>query len=152
GTLHDLAPSGVAGTFDGTWKHVALTYDRPSGLARIYINGVLVVSQSIGSFVPQTDYDFYVGEWPGFSFFSGQVDEVSLYQRPLNPQEIYNVYASGSVGKCPNDNNTGPIVYAGPDLFIEGVPGHATLNGIVTDDGLPTGSSLRIQWSKFSGQ
>ncbi len=149
GTPHDL--SSVGSVFNSNWHHVALAYNRATGQAWTYLDGVLQHTDTIGSFVPETDYDFYVGEWPGYSYFSGQVDELSLYTRPLNPQEVYQIYASGSAGKCPNDNNTAPLVYAGPDLFVEGVPGAATLEGEVWDDGLPAGSTLRIQWSKFSG-
>jgi hypothetical protein len=46
--------------------------------------------------------------------------------------------------------NTAPIVNAGPDQEIT-LPNTATLNGVVTDDGLPTGSPLTITWSKVSG-
>src|SRR5262249_55903354 len=46
--------------------------------------------------------------------------------------------------------NHAPIVNAGPDLTVE-LPTAATLNGTVTDDGLPTGSQLTIAWSTVSG-
>jgi RHS repeat-associated protein len=134
------------------WYHIGLTYDRTSGLAKIYVNGVLNAAGNVGTNLLSTATDFYLGQVPGSAgFFSGQLDEISLYQRPLNPQEVYNIYSSGSIGKCPNDQNTPPFVFAGPDLFIEGVPGTGALNGQVLDDGLPVGSTLRIQWSKLSG-
>ncbi|HLG15061.1 MAG TPA: PKD domain-containing protein, partial [Blastocatellia bacterium] len=46
--------------------------------------------------------------------------------------------------------NQAPMVDAGADQTIE-LPAVATLNGTVTDDGLPPGSTLTIQWSKVSG-
>src|SRR5207244_1007956 len=46
--------------------------------------------------------------------------------------------------------NKPPTVNAGPDQTIT-LPTNATLNGTVTDDGYPTGSTLTITWSKFSG-
>src|SRR5207247_2071491 len=46
--------------------------------------------------------------------------------------------------------NQPPVVNAGADLTIT-LPNTATLNGTVTDDGLPPGSTLTIQWSKVSG-
>ncbi len=102
--------------------------------------------------VLSTAGDFYLGQVPGSpGFFSGGLDEISIYKRPLNPEEVYSVFTSGSAGKCPNDVNDPPIVYAGADLFVRGVPGTATLNGQVIDDKLPFGSSVRSQWSKFSG-
>src|SRR5207247_1400066 len=120
--------------------------------ARIYINGVLNNTANVGTNLLTTDIDFYMGQVPGSSgFYKGQLDEVSLYSRTLNPQEIYQIYASGDVGKCPLEPNQAPSVHAGPDLFVVGVPGAATLNGEVFDDGLPVGSTVRAQWSKFSG-
>ena len=96
--------------------------------------------------------DFYLGQVPGSAnYFWGRLDEISLYARSLNPEEVYNVFAAGSVGKCPENRNAAPFVYAGPDLFITGVPGTVSLNGEVDDDDLPGGSSLRTQWSRFSG-
>ncbi|HKW77803.1 MAG TPA: IPT/TIG domain-containing protein [Candidatus Limnocylindria bacterium] len=46
--------------------------------------------------------------------------------------------------------NTPPVVNAGPDLQIT-LPSLATLNGTVTDDGLPQGAPLTVAWSKLSG-
>jgi RHS repeat-associated protein len=150
GTGHGVG--WIGGVFNAYWQHIAVTYDRVGGLARVYENGVIIASQNVGSFVPQTSYDLYFGLVLGNSpIAKGQLDEISLYRRPLNQQEIYSIYASGSVGKCPNDGNQPPVVYAGPDQFVEGVPGVTTLQGQVSDDGLPAGSTLQIQWSVFSG-
>jgi RHS repeat-associated protein len=46
--------------------------------------------------------------------------------------------------------NRAPEVNAGPDLTIT-LPGTARLNGSVTDDGLPLGSTLTVTWSQVSG-
>ena len=46
--------------------------------------------------------------------------------------------------------NQAPVVNAGPDLSIT-LPGTARLNGTVTDDGLPVGSSLTVAWTQVSG-
>ncbi len=46
--------------------------------------------------------------------------------------------------------NKAPVVNAGPDLVIT-LPGTATLNGTVTDDGLPVGATLSVLWSVVSG-
>src|SRR6266480_512019 len=47
-------------------------------------------------------------------------------------------------------SNQAPVVDAGADLSVT-LPATATLNGTVTDDGLPSGSTLTITWSKISG-
>jgi hypothetical protein len=46
--------------------------------------------------------------------------------------------------------NIAPAVNAGQDQTIT-IPSNVTLNGSVTDDGLPSGASLSISWTKVSG-
>jgi fibro-slime domain-containing protein/RHS repeat-associated protein len=46
--------------------------------------------------------------------------------------------------------NQAPTVEAGPDQEIE-LPNSATLNGSVTDDALPKGASVSVNWSVVSG-
>jgi len=46
--------------------------------------------------------------------------------------------------------NTAPSVSAGPDRTVT-LPETASLDGTVTDDGLPSGGSLTSTWSKVSG-
>jgi PKD repeat protein len=46
--------------------------------------------------------------------------------------------------------NQAPQVTAGPNQTVT-LPDSVALNGAVTDDGLPTGATLAISWSKFSG-
>lgn len=46
--------------------------------------------------------------------------------------------------------NQPPTVNAGPDQTV-GLPHHATLNGSVTDDGLPEAGTLTITWTEVSG-
>jgi hypothetical protein len=134
------------------WTHVAVTYDRSSGMADLYINGSIQTSANVGTNLMTTANDIYMGQVPGSpNFFSGELDEISLYERPLNPEEVYNIYASGSVGKCPNDTNAPPSVSAGPDLFLSGVPATATLNGQVIDAVLPPGGTLSEQWNVIEG-
>lgn len=47
-------------------------------------------------------------------------------------------------------NNQAPEVNAGPDQTIT-LPSNANLNGSVSDDGLPTGSTVTVLWTKTSG-
>jgi hypothetical protein len=46
--------------------------------------------------------------------------------------------------------NKAPVVNAGPDQTIT-LPAPATLSGSATDDGLPTGSTIALNWTKVSG-
>ena len=88
-----------------TYQHVALTYDKVSGLARLFRNGVIVQESNLGTFTPRTSSDLYIGYRPAGSpygplSFLGQMDEVSLYNRAFSTNEIQAIYAAGSAGKC----------------------------------------------------
>jgi hypothetical protein len=86
-----------------SWSHLALTYDKSSGIATIYYNGSQVASTNFGSFTPMTTGNIYLGyRPPGYDFlrFAGAMDEVSLYNRALAPSEIQAVIAATSAGKC----------------------------------------------------
>jgi YD repeat-containing protein len=50
-----------------------------------------------------------------------------------------------------NATNQVPVVNAGTDKTITQQTNSVNLNGAVTDDGLPAGSTLTISWSKVSG-
>lgn len=93
-----------------TYQHVALTYDKSSGLASIFLNGAQLDiyahgervgdAANIGSFTPQTSSDLYLGHRTGRSHFSGAMDEVSIYNRALPATDIESIYRADSTGKC----------------------------------------------------
>src|SRR3990172_5855703 len=93
------------------WHHLALVYDRSTGVARAYADGVLVGTAFVGNFQAATAGDLVLGSFAGRSdFFLGMLDEISLYDRALNAQEINEIFAAGSIGKCPADINQPPVV------------------------------------------
>jgi|GEM_PF-723603 len=89
---------------DGTFQHIALTYEKTGGMARLYRNGTQVAQASLGTFTPQTSYDFYVGTRASGPFqgiwFGGVIDELTLYHRALSGAEIQAIHAAGANGKC----------------------------------------------------
>jgi len=42
----------------GVWQHVALAYDKSSGQAALYINGVAAAQANLGRFTPQTSFGY----------------------------------------------------------------------------------------------
>jgi hypothetical protein len=87
------------------FHHVAVTYDKVSGVARLLVNGVVVKEANFGSFSPRTSSDMMIGYRPvtspyGPLQFFGLIDEVSLYNRGLTTNEIQAIYQAGSAGKC----------------------------------------------------
>jgi RHS repeat-associated protein len=58
--------------------------------------------------------------------------------------------SSADITVTVDPQNQPPVVNAGPDQSIN-LPASANLNGSVTDDGWPRGSSVSIAWSQVSG-
>ena len=103
GGWHQLGSAGGVVT-SNVFQHVALTYDKNSGVATIYCNGQIVCQQNLGSFTPLTSYDLYLGRRQAPSdetcSFLGSMDEAAVYNRALSSAEIQAVYQAGSAGKC----------------------------------------------------
>ena len=134
------------------WTHVALTYDKSTGVGRLYRNGSLLKEQNLGVFTPQTSYPIQMGASSREGrYFQGTLDEISLYTRPLSLSEIQAIYATGTTGKNPVDGNAPPVVSAGSDVAVASVSSVANLAGVVSDDGLPAGGTFSTGWSKVDG-
>lgn len=88
----------------GVWNHVALSYEKGSGTGRLYLNGTKVGESAVGSFSPETGFDFYLGHRPAPEIyrdsFEGLLDEFSLYGRTLSSVEIAAIHSAGALGKC----------------------------------------------------
>ena len=103
GASHRIATGGAVLSAGG-YQHVALTYDKATGAAVIYVNGVAVATESLGTFTPQTSYDLYFGVRQAGAGagtrFGGEMDEVELFGRALSAEEVKSIYDAGSAGKC----------------------------------------------------
>lgn len=107
---HHLVGSNTGVIQPNVYQHVALTYDKSSGLASIFLNGAQLDiylngqpigdTANIGSFTPQTSSDLYLGHRTARPHFSGAMDEVSIYNRALSGTEINSIYRAISEGKC----------------------------------------------------
>ncbi len=147
---HDFLAGGIF--TPNTWVHVAMTYDRVTGIGRLYKNGVLALEQNLGIFQPQTSKTLFFGEHrDGHTRFKGVIDEVGLYTKPLTLADIQAIYNAGLAGKSPLDDNLPPVVNAGPDVLEPMATATVALNGTVTDDGHPLGYALTLAWSKLEG-
>ncbi|MFZ1699482.1 MAG: LamG domain-containing protein [Pyrinomonadaceae bacterium] len=85
-----------------TFTHLVGTYDAPTGLVKIYVNGVLENTLHTSGNIDSINNPFQIGGFTNFpvSFFNGVVDEVSLYNRALSASEIQAIFNAGSAGKC----------------------------------------------------
>jgi hypothetical protein len=91
----------------GEFQHVALTYDKASGVGRLFVNGRIVAQDNLGSFTPQTSYDLLVsrrpgdhpGDWTYNTFYNGLLDEIAIYNRALSASEIQTLYSEQNNGE-----------------------------------------------------
>jgi hypothetical protein len=87
----------------GVWHHAVGTKDA-SGSITLYVDG-----QSAGTVLRQaasaettSEAPFFIGAWDGFGvseFYSGIIDEVSVYNRALTADEAQALFSAGSAGK-----------------------------------------------------
>ncbi len=81
-----------------TWYHILLTTDS-EGYVKAYLNGVLDGTSQVSSSELQVYYDYlligsyHVSSYPTYRF-NGAIDEVMVFNRALNQEEINNIYNS----------------------------------------------------------
>jgi hypothetical protein len=112
GNLHELtSPPGTVA--NGEFQHVALTYEKSSGQAILYLNGGGVAQARWNSPVPFNSItgDFWIGRrdptgdyqgsWTYNRFFAGLLHELAIYNRALSAAEIQAI--------CEEENNGKPL-------------------------------------------
>jgi hypothetical protein len=79
----------------GVFQHIALTYDKASGVGTWYLNGVIVAQRQLSGKVSSTKGDLVIslrdtiqGNWSSNRSFAGLMDEIALYNRALSAPEI----------------------------------------------------------------
>jgi hypothetical protein len=92
-----LVPNGQV----DNWHHFLETYDVNTGILRGFVDGVEVHqlndATATGRLPLATYSGFRLGTYRGADgrWFRGLIDEVAMWQRPLEPDEIATVYALG---------------------------------------------------------
>jgi len=107
------------------YQHVAWTYDTNSGMAVLYLNGNAVASGNLGSFIPNTTGDVYLGKrLDGIptDVYSGEMDEVTIYKRALSQVEIQAIYQAGPTGKSTSLYGSAPATLPYLDTDQDGLP------------------------------
>ncbi|MEQ8822415.1 MAG: LamG-like jellyroll fold domain-containing protein, partial [Sumerlaeia bacterium] len=133
------------------WSHVAMTFDRASGVAAVFIDGVPDAQiTGLQSHVFPTGEDFLWG-----SSLEGTLDEIGFHGRALEPAEIAAIHGAGEYGRCPlAAGNRAPRVRVAASRTMElttETTGSLTLSGLVADDGLPATGTLTTRWSLLDG-
>ena len=132
----------IKGLDTNRWTHLALTWDGAN--YAVYVDGV---EEARGGYTGLSTLNAFadIGNTGGTAgsrteALQGRVDDVRVYSRPLSASEIQALIP-----------NRAPSADAGLAQTIT-LPNNATLNGTVSDDGLPNPpGSLTTTWSKVSG-
>lgn len=97
---------------DGEWHYVTATVSRGSRIGNRNVGQLYVDGQIIHTFEPaaqqgRLDNDVFLtiggtrnADENRESFFSGLMDEVTLFKRALEPEEIKRIYHAGNAGIC----------------------------------------------------
>ncbi|UCE58617.1 MAG: hypothetical protein JSU63_14375 [Phycisphaerales bacterium] len=106
-------PETAQSVNDGNWHHVAVTlsrHDDPPGAVTvdIYLDSVLdgtnYIPYPVGP-IGGLGEELLIGASPSaqgyrYNFFDGVIDEVEIFNRALEEEEILAIYLAGTAGKC----------------------------------------------------
>jgi hypothetical protein len=92
GTLEVYGPARRVD--DGAWHHVAVVFDRDTGLT-IHVDGLSVFRPGAASGDVGNAGPFLVGKSTGYNYFKGDLDEVAVYRAALSAARIQAHYAAG---------------------------------------------------------
>ena len=109
------------------WNHIVIT--RKDDVMRMYVNGILKNSKPVyGTINPSESVDLIIGNFQGDYGFKGVIDEVNIYNRSFNENEIVMEYNS-NLRKF-SDNN-----YVLNSTFSGLLPGEYSYYSKINDDG-----------------
>ncbi|PYJ05067.1 MAG: hypothetical protein DME25_09070, partial [Verrucomicrobia bacterium] len=121
------------------WYHLAVA--RNSTNYQFFINGAPFSTTNNNIVIPAASTPLTIGNAEGGNFFSGLMDEVSIYNRALTASQIASVYTAESFGKCALP----PTILSQPQSLTVVAGSNATFG--VWAVGLPP---LSYQW-RFNG-
>jgi sugar lactone lactonase YvrE len=92
----------------GKWQHVVMTYDGGAGnggKVKFYVDGAAVAIANVyndgGGNTGHSTFPATIGVFQNNSnFFTGRIDELEIFNRPLTPDEVSALYSASSAGKC----------------------------------------------------
>ncbi len=121
-----------------TWHHLAATFDNASNRVRLYHNGVEVLATTTTYEPSATTHDLYVGSSEDGADWDGELDDVRIYPRALDPTEIVELAERpGPMAHWRFDEGSGNIA-------VDEVGGHdATITNPVWDPG-QDGGAIRV--------
>lgn len=94
----------------GSWHHVVFTYTGSGTGWTIYMDGNILPLNG-GITAPQTGAPtaLYIGTWGSGEWFLGSIDDVRVYNRVINANEVGALYGSYNSGVQVGDNTKGLV-------------------------------------------
>ena len=88
-------------TFGAAWKHITVVIDNNTLSSRLYVNGTLEGTLSMGSTMLPANASMIVAGWPLFAVnWYGSIDELLIFRRVLSTTEITNIKNAGLSGRA----------------------------------------------------
>jgi len=121
GSSQILTWTGAGNLADDTWHHVALSVDQTNYTAELFLDGVSLGNNSIGTEGYTHSNGKLVALGKDFaSFFQGKIDDARTYNRALSADEVNRLYGSTVFIRYLNIENVnrdsgGDIVASGGD-------------------------------------
>ncbi len=123
----------------GVWNHVVVVYNSPSSI--VYVNGNQVgsVNGAGGSLNSSVNDSLRIG-WNNIpSFYSGDIDDVRIYNRSVTSQEVYDLYSlSGSVAPGPISTTNSSSANTQPSNTITTTTSNSVAPTVTTQTANPT--------------
>jgi len=98
--------------YKNQWINITATYDTISGYSKIYMNGVISDSTYFGKKISNTaNTDLTIGcgknnSYYPQTFFKGYLDDIRLYNRAVDKNEIYQLFMEGKCNKSVRNDTT----------------------------------------------
>lgn len=143
--------NGIAATTninDNAWHQVVFTFDKATGVHKMYIDGVQVYTNTIAGgiatiTVPQS---VIIGaQWGNGSlsrYFNGSIDDIGIYAEALSAQDVTTLYTTESSQGC-----VAPTI----TVNLPSSTSFCAADGSVTLSVTATGDNLTYQWQKYIG-
>ena len=82
------------------WHHILVTYNESANESKIYVDGSLKETTAGGSGTNSASYDLKIGSASSdAAFFTGNIDEVAVFDYTLDSDQVQEIYDATSTGK-----------------------------------------------------
>ncbi len=131
-------------TYLNQWHHVAAVYSAPGDFARLYVDGVLRASQNARGTLNYSVSDLFIGNMTSSEAYSGQMDEVRVWNVARTAQQI-----NDNMGRQLLGTESGLVAYLrmdeGSGQVVGDASGHNN-NGVRGTDSAAGGDSADPAW------